>query len=52
MFTDISEVDVTDGNDLNGFGRSLISHLHENGQIQMYGTSSARQKKLIEIIIH
>ncbi len=46
----ISEVDVTNGNDLNGFGRLLIWLLHENGRIQMYGTPSARQKKLIPII--
>lgn len=41
---------MTDGDDVKGFGRLLISLLHEDGKILMFGTPSARQQKLIEII--
>lgn len=49
-FPDILKVDVTDGDDVKGFGRLLISLLHEDGKIQMFGTPSARQMKLMAII--
>lgn len=48
-FPDISEVDVTNGEDVKGFGKLIISLLHEKGRIVIGGTPSARQKKLIAI---
>lgn len=48
-FPDISKIDVTSGDDVTGFGRLIISLLHENGRIVVNGKPSARQRKLMAI---
>lgn len=48
-FPDISTVDVSNGADMIGFGRLIVSRLHENGRIVFTNAPSRRQKKIIDI---
>lgn len=46
-FPDISEIDITNGEDVKGFGRLLISILHENGRIVINAMPSVRRLKIL-----
>lgn len=45
----ISEVDPADGADMNGFGRLLVSLLHEDGVIRIGAAPSPRQERLMSV---